>query len=98
MSRREVNEFQVPRRLEMLRAAKGFRTIREFWMHLGGSAQVYGDGDRLRSYSLQSARRYHYDREPPMAYMRRVWSTFPEVDRSWLVGEAPIDGPMFRNK
>lgn len=75
-------------RLEAVRAHTGFPSLRSFWGHL---AEGWTEG----GVSYEAARNYHYDREPPVAYVRRIVERFPEIRLEWLVSGS---GPMTREE
>lgn len=89
---------EISRRLEMLRIAFGFESVREFWIHLGGDAPVYGEGQHKRSRSLAVVRNYHRGISVvPTRYIQRVMQVFPSVDPDWLIAKKPII-PMRPNR
>lgn len=71
-------ERPISRRLEDVRAHTGEPSIRAFHARLW---EGWGREERL---SYEAARKYHYDRDPPVAYLARVCEVFPEVRLEWL--------------
>jgi len=65
----------LPHRLEQVRKEAGL-SLKDFWKEVGG--------EKVCSY--QSAQNYHYDREPPVAYLVAVSRSF-RVTVEWLATE-----------
>ena len=72
---------QLGRRLEDIRLLKGFRTLKAFWEALTK------DDDYEVSY--EAVRNYHFNREPPVAYVRQVAKVFGVRLQYLIDGEEP---------
>mgnify|MGYP001084718049 CR=1 FL=1 len=84
----KVDGGTIPGRLEILRHATGL-SLRAFHARLAD-----GWCEDL-SLSYQAARRYHKDRDPPVAYLVRVSEVYPEVRMEWLAAGLL---PMWKEK
>jgi hypothetical protein len=77
----------MAQRLEDVRARSGFPSLRSFWIHL---ADGWTKEDGWVSY--EAVRNYHYDRDPPGAYVARVVEVFSDYcTAQWLLtGKGPV--------
>lgn len=84
-------------KLEMVRAAKGFATVDEFWDYLNTKSAWWGESRwDFETVSLPMARRYHKGQaEPKVVYLQQIIKLFRDIDPEWLCGDS-IESPMFR--
>ena len=83
---------EISARLEDIRQQKLIPTVKEFWTRL----QKWADDGDEEFVSYASARLYHYDRTPPIAYLLRVSRVF-SVSLWWLAtGEGEPDATTRR--
>lgn len=72
-------QTDLARRLEYVRAQTGHaESLRAFWTRLTR------DWDEDEAVSYEAARRYHWKRDPPVAYLKRVAEVF-DVSLEWLI-------------
>jgi hypothetical protein len=84
-------KLPVSRRLEDVRQLKGFLSLRSFWAKLSENWRAE-DG----AVSYEAVRNYHYDREPPAAYLARVAEVFGFSLRWLITGNGPKTEPKGR--
>ncbi len=76
-----VTTNELSARLEQVREEKGFSTLKDFWRQL-----IEGDQYEV---SYEAVRNYHFNRQPPVAYLARVADVFG-YRLEWLIkGEEP---------
>jgi hypothetical protein len=80
----------IAKRLEHVRATNGLESLLEFHQRL---TAPHGSREGPFDVSYSAVRNYHFDREPPLSYLRRVAEVFG-VRLAWLVtGEGEPEPP-----
>jgi hypothetical protein len=84
----------IPARLEQIRNKHGVKSLSDFHERL---MERRGEKDTF-DVSYSAVRNYHADRDPPLAYLRRVAEVFGE-DLGWLVtGRVPFGMRLTRDR